>query len=124
MESIECAKRETEFEDAVTRQRVQSLKEPGMEPWPTDLVSARGGVEERVAFNRYGDVAGNAACDADEKWVKEGTFTAFLEGCTSGWTIARTCFSAIAVAEIYRQSHQAIHQALRCNGARLEQGLH
>jgi len=39
------------------------------------------GVEERVAFNRYGNAAVvRPPRDADEKWVKEGTFTAFLEG--------------------------------------------
>jgi len=39
------------------------------------------GVEERVAFNRYGNAAVvRPPRDADEKWVKEGTFTAFLDG--------------------------------------------
>ena len=39
------------------------------------------GVEERVAFNRYGNAAVvRPPRDADEKWVKEETFKAFLDG--------------------------------------------
>jgi hypothetical protein len=39
------------------------------------------GVEERVAFNRYGNASVvRPPRGADEKWVKNETFTAFLEG--------------------------------------------